>query len=62
MKYPYWLKVLVDAFSKKSTHEPTIDEYDVPGIAFIPKHKFMDGNARQKLTTKAWKHADNSGE
>lgn len=57
-----WLKWIVDKLSRKAKPELTIDDYDVPGIAFIPKHKFMDGNARQKLTTKAWKHADNSGE
>lgn len=57
MKYPYWLKVLVDTFSKKSTYEPTIDEYDVQ-VAFLPKHKFMDGNRKQQLTKQAWKHAD----
>lgn len=56
-----WLKWLVDKLSKKSTPELTIDEYDVP-VMFEPKHKFMDGNGRKKLTKKAWKHADNSGE
>ena len=56
-----WLKWIVGKLSRKTEPELTIDDYDVP-VMFEPKHKFMDGNARQKLTTKAWKHADNSGE
>ena len=56
-----WLKWIVDKLSRKAKPELTIDDYDVP-VIFEPKKKFMDGNARQKLTTKAWKHADNSGE
>lgn len=56
-----WLKWIVDKLSRKAKPELTIDDYDVP-VIFEPKHKFMDGNARQKLTTKAWKHANNSGE
>ena len=56
-----WLKWIVDKLSRKAKPELTIDDYDVP-VIFEPKHKFMDDNARQKLTTKAWKHADNSGE
>jgi len=56
-----WLKWIVDKLSRKAKPELTIDDYDVP-VIFEPKHKFMDGNARQKLTTKAWKHSDNSGE
>ena len=57
MKYPYWLKVLVDIFSKKSTAEPSIDDYDVP-VAFLPKHRFMDGDRRKQLTKQKWQHAD----
>ena len=53
-----WLKWIVDKLSRKAKPELTIDDYDVP----VTRHKFMDGNARQKLTTKAWRHADNSGE
>jgi hypothetical protein len=56
-----WLKWIVDKLSRKTTPELTIDDYDTP-VRFQPKHKFMDGNPRQRLTTKAWKHADNSGE
>ena len=52
-----WLKWIVDKLSRKAKPELTIDDYDVP-VIFEPKHKFMDGNAKQKLTTKAWKHAD----
>ena len=56
-----WLKWIVDKLSRKAKPELTIDDYDTP-VMFQPKHKFMDGNPRQRLTTKAWKHADNSGE
>ena len=56
---------VVEKLSSKTTAEPTIDEYDVPVDLNKPikwrnerKHKFMDGNTRQKLTVKAWEHAD----
>ena len=50
-----WLKWIVDKLSNKSTKEITIDEYDVP-VMFEPKHKFMDGNGRKKLTKKSHDH------
>ena len=53
-----WLKWIVDKLSSKTTKETTIDEYDVP-VAFLPKHRFMDGDRRKQLTKQKWKHADN---
>ena len=44
-----WLKWIVDKLSSKATKEATIDEYDVP-VAFLPKHRFMDGDRRKQLT------------
>jgi len=54
MKYPYWLKVLVDCF-KQAKPEISIDEYDVP--IMLKGRELIDGKPRKKTITK-WKHAD----
>lgn len=48
-----WIKRLVEKLSRKSTPELTIDDYDRP-VLIPTKHKFMDGNQRKRLVTKAW--------
>jgi hypothetical protein len=54
MKYPYWLKVLVDCF-KQAKPEISIDEYDVH--IMLKGRDLIDGKPRKKTITK-WKHAD----
>ncbi len=71
MILPYWLKVLVEKLSDKPTtrtpleakyrnenkYPPVVPAYSQENIA-NQKHKFMDSNERQRLTKKAWTHAD----
>lgn len=59
---------LVDKLSNKSKsigygfHDAKLEDELEPVDLSKPiewkKHKFMDGDSRQKLTKKAWKHAD----
>ena len=69
MKFRYWLELLVQKLSRKpktalptkyrneNIYPPVVPSYSQQNIA-NQKHRFMDGDERQRLTKKAWKHAD----
>ena len=60
MKFRYWLERLVQKLSAKTINNSSkaIPRTYLEENMANQKHKFMDGDTRQKLTKTAWKHAD----